>query len=75
MWAINKYKLDGNRRIDAVIRHVESEKAGCGRVLVRRSGTEARVRVMAEGPDERELSGYDEGIVEVVKEELEYSVV
>lgn len=46
-----------------------------GRVLVRPSGTEALVRVMAEEPDERELPGYVEGIVEVVKEELEYSVV
>ncbi|NQX62881.1 phosphoglucosamine mutase [Paenibacillus qinlingensis] len=72
---MNKYKLEGNRRIDAVIRQVESEMAGRGRVLVRPSGTEALVRVMAEGPDERELSGYVEGIVEVVKEELEYSMV
>ncbi|OAS13338.1 phosphoglucosamine mutase [Paenibacillus oryzisoli] len=72
---MNKYKLEGNRRIDAVIRQVESEMAGRGRVLVRPSGTESLVRVMAEGPDERELSGYVEGIVEVVKEELEYSVV
>ncbi|MFC5452148.1 phosphoglucosamine mutase [Paenibacillus aestuarii] len=72
---IHKYKLEGNRRIDAVIRRVEREMAGRGRVLVRPSGTEALVRVMAEGPDERELSGYIEGIVEVVKEELEYSMV
>jgi phosphoglucosamine mutase len=72
---IHKYKLEGNRRIDAVIRRVESEMAGRGRVLVRPSGTESLVRVMAEGPDERELSGYVDGIVEVVKEELEYSVV
>ncbi|MDR6554681.1 phosphoglucosamine mutase [Paenibacillus qinlingensis] len=72
---IHKYKLEGNGRIDAVIRRVESEMAGRGRVLVRPSGTEALVRVMAEGPDERELSGYVEGIVEVVKEELEYSMV
>lgn len=72
---MNKYKLEGNRRIDAVIRQVESEMAGRGRVLVRPSGTESLVRVMAEGPDERELSGYVDGIVEVVKEELEYSMV
>ncbi|KRE72003.1 phosphoglucosamine mutase [Paenibacillus sp. Soil750] len=71
----HKSKLEGNRRIDTVIRQVESEMAGRGRVLVRPSGTESLVRVMAEGPDERELSGYVEGIVEVVKEELEYSVV
>ncbi|MCY9660999.1 phosphoglucosamine mutase [Paenibacillus chondroitinus] len=72
---MNKYKLEGNHRIDAAIRRVESEMAGRGRVLVRPSGTESLVRVMAEGPDERELSGYIEGIVEVVKEELEYSMV
>ncbi|MGG1518232.1 phosphoglucosamine mutase [Paenibacillus oryzisoli] len=71
----HKTKLEGNRRIHAVIRRVENEMAGRGRVLVRPSGTESLVRVMAEGPDERELSGYVEGIVEVVKEELEYSVV
>ena len=71
----NKYKLEGNRRIEALIRQVESAMAGRGRVLVRPSGTEALVRVMAEGPDERELSSYVKGIVEAVKEELEYSVV
>lgn len=71
---VNKWKLEGNRRIEEVIQRVESEMAGRGRVLVRPSGTEALVRVMMEGPDEKELSGYMEGIVEVVKEELEYSV-
>lgn len=71
----HKYKLEGNRRIDEVIRRVQSKMAGRGRILVRPSGTEALVRVMAEGPDEAELSGYVAGIVDVVKEELECSVV
>jgi phosphoglucosamine mutase len=35
-----------------LIAQVEAELAGDGRVLVRYSGTEAKARVMIEGPDE-----------------------
>jgi phosphoglucosamine mutase len=71
----NKYKLEGNRKIEEAIRYVESKMGAGGRVLVRPSGTESLVRVMAEGVDEQELITYVDGIVEVVKEELVYRAV
>jgi phosphoglucosamine mutase len=39
-------------------------------VLVRPSGTESLVRVMAEGPDEAQVQAYVDEIAEVVKREL-----
>jgi phosphoglucosamine mutase len=66
----DKTKLAGNGAIEQVIKEVEQELAGNGRVLVRPSGTEPIVRVMAEGPDEAQLQELVERIVDVVKREL-----
>ncbi len=66
----DKSKLAGNEAIGQAIRDVENELAGNGRVLVRPSGTEPIVRVMAEGPDEAQLHELVHKIVEVVKQEL-----
>ncbi|GAB7387177.1 phosphoglucosamine mutase [Bacillaceae bacterium] len=66
----DKMKLRGNPRIEQVIAEVERELAGNGRVLVRPSGTEPIVRVMAEGPDKAELEKQIRRIVEVVEAEL-----
>jgi phosphoglucosamine mutase len=71
----DKTKLSGNKKIEEAIKQVESRMGGSGRVLVRPSGTESLVRVMAEGPDEQELAAYVDSIVEVVKDELSYSLV
>ncbi len=46
----NKYTEDGE--ICAMIREIEEEFEGCGRVLIRPSGTEPLVRVMIEGKDQ-----------------------
>jgi phosphoglucosamine mutase len=43
---------------------------GRGRLVVRYSGTEPLLRVMAEGPDETEIRGLAEAIVRPVKEQL-----
>lgn len=67
---IDKSKLNGNQKIEAVIKEVEEKLAGNGRVLVRPSGTEPIVRVMAEGPNEDELKQYVDKMVEVVQTEL-----
>ena len=67
---IDKSKLDGNARIQEAIEQVEEQLGNSGRVLVRPSGTEPIVRVMAEGPNEEELQHYVDRIVEVVKAEL-----
>ncbi|UFJ40708.1 phosphoglucosamine mutase [Brevibacillus humidisoli] len=66
----DKTKLAGNQAIDEAIRQVEAELAGNGRVLVRPSGTEPIVRVMAEGPDASQLDELVQRIAAVVKQEL-----
>lgn len=66
----DKSKLNGNQRVEQAIRDVEEKLGDSGRVLVRPSGTEPIVRVMAEGPDEALLQKYVDSIVEVVKIEL-----
>ncbi|UVI32837.1 phosphoglucosamine mutase [Paenibacillus spongiae] len=71
----DKSKLEGNQKIEEAIRSVEKKMGGSGRVLVRPSGTESIVRVMAEGPNEQELASFVDLIVDVVKDELVFSLV
>lgn len=59
-----------NTRIQEVIRSVEDEMQGNGRILVRPSGTEPLIRVMAEAPTQELCEEYVDRIVEVVKEEV-----
>lgn len=66
----DKYKVAENPTIKSVIDAVEQEMNGNGRVLVRPSGTEPLVRVMAEAPTEEECKNYVDRIVEVVKAEM-----
>jgi phosphoglucosamine mutase len=53
--------------IQARIREVERVLRGRGRVLVRPSGTERLIRVMAEGPDADELSALVGSIADAVR--------
>jgi phosphoglucosamine mutase len=41
-----------DKRIQHAIAAAEAELNGCGRLLIRESGTEPLIRVMAEGEDE-----------------------
>jgi phosphoglucosamine mutase len=66
----DKTGWDQNPAIKAVITEVETQLGDNGRVLVRPSGTEPLIRVMAEGPDEKELKSLVEKIIDVVTEEL-----
>ena len=59
-----------NVAIQKVIAHVKELLGDNGRVLVRASGTEPLIRVMAEGPKIRELHELVESIVQVVKQQL-----
>lgn len=61
---------DTNPAIKSAIGQAEKALQGQGRVLVRTSGTESLVRVMAEGPDEEKLKALVQGIVRVVEAEL-----
>ncbi len=56
-----------NPDIREAIRRGEERLAGHGRVLVRASGTEKLIRVMAEGPDMDELRSVAHDICEVVR--------
>lgn len=64
----NRWKQ--NDAIQSEIQAVEAELGEEGRVLVRPSGTEPLIRVMAEGPDESELEQHVQRIAGVVRKEL-----
>jgi phosphoglucosamine mutase len=66
----DKHKVMENEKVKAVIQEVEAEMNGNGRVLVRPSGTEPVVRVMAEAPTEEACRNYVERIASVVREEM-----
>ncbi|HZH62490.1 MAG TPA: phosphoglucosamine mutase [Metabacillus sp.] len=66
----DKHKVTENEKVSEVIAAVEQEMDGNGRILVRPSGTEPLVRVMAEAPTEEQCRDYVERIVAVVKEEM-----
>ncbi|MBO9131409.1 phosphoglucosamine mutase [Bacillus sp. 165] len=65
----DKVKALENDRIQTEIRVVEEEMNGNGRVLVRPSGTEPLIRVMAEAPTQEDCEAFVNRIVAVVKEE------
>ena len=58
------------KEITDVIKEVDKKLSGRGRLLVRCSGTEDLIRVMAEGPDEDELKILVNNIAELVKKHL-----
>lgn len=66
----DKSRYPGNPAIAEAVRAAEAELGDNGRVLVRPSGTEALIRVMAEGPEREEIERHVASIVEVVKAEL-----
>ncbi|PUA39243.1 phosphoglucosamine mutase [Paenibacillus elgii] len=67
---VDKSKLNNNPAVEAVIRQVEDELGDNGRVLVRPSGTESLIRVMAEGPDKDRVEAYVQQIADVIQREL-----
>ncbi|MGT2799981.1 phosphoglucosamine mutase [Streptococcus marmotae] len=56
--------------IAAIIEKMENEMAGNGRILVRPSGTEPLLRVMAEAPTDAEVDYYVDTIADVVRAEI-----
>ncbi len=67
---VKNKNFDTVPQIQEEIRHSERKLAGRGRVLVRPSGTENLVRVMAEGPDEREIRHLVDGIAKAISNHL-----
>ena len=65
----SKEGWEENEAIAAAIAKGEEELESDGRVLVRPSGTEPLIRVMAEGPDQAQLEAICHRIANVIKEE------
>ena len=65
-----KIPLERLPQLGAVVRGVEAELGSDGRVVVRYSGTEAKLRVMLEGPDLARLEEYAGRIGEVAVREI-----
>jgi phosphoglucosamine mutase len=66
----DKHAVTDNEKVQEVIKAVEGEMDGNGRILVRPSGTEPLVRVMAEAPTAEECTNYVDRIVAVVRAEM-----
>ena len=63
----DKHHVTDNEKVAAVIAEVENEMNGDGRILVRPSGTEPLVRVMAEASTEELCESYVNRIAAVVQ--------
>ncbi|MGZ9586661.1 phosphoglucosamine mutase [Paenibacillus marinisediminis] len=68
---VDKSKYAGNVAIEEAVAAVEKELGDNGRVLVRPSGTESLIRVMAEGPEVEIVEAYVKQIADVVERELQ----
>lgn len=66
----DKHHVTDNEKVSTIITEVEKEMNGNGRILVRPSGTEPLVRVMAEAPTEELCNDYVERIAAVVRVEM-----
>lgn len=66
----DKAGLDGSSRIWDAVKDAEADLSGDGRILVRASGTEPKVRVMVEASDTSTASQVATQLAEVVKDEL-----
>jgi len=57
-------------QIEKAVRHAEELLRGKGRVLVRPSGTEPKIRVMLEGEDQKMITRLGRDIAKVIKEKM-----
>ena len=65
-----KDRVTSNDVVREVIEEVEKEMNGEGRILVRPSGTEPLVRVMAEAETEEKCRGYVDRVAGIIEKEL-----
>lgn len=65
-----KYDFDKNERINKMIADLEAKYKDKGRLVIRASGTEPRVRVMIEGPDQREMDKDVYTLSKLIEKEL-----
>lgn len=65
-----KYLFNDDKEINDIIKVVENEFAGEGRVLIRASGTEPLVRVMIEGKDIEKITTKANEIAKIIENKL-----
>ncbi len=64
-----KHKIDlSNTLIQAAVKQAEVELKDSGRVLLRASGTEPKIRVMVEGENQSQVTALAQSIADVVKQ-------
>jgi len=65
-----KRPLEEIKGFSEAVAEAEERFAGKGRVFVRYSGTENKIRVLVEGEDEALVDEIGEGLVEIIKKEI-----
>ena len=65
-----KHGFDKNASVRQMMDELEAKYKGIGRVLIRASGTEPLVRVMIEGPDQREIENDVYRMAKLIEKEL-----
>ncbi len=65
-----KYDYDKNEKVAKKIAELEAKYKDKGRLVIRASGTEPRVRVMIEGPDQREIERDVFALSKLIEREL-----
>ena len=66
----DRHGLEGAQSVWEAVEREQQQLDGRGRVLLRASGTEPLIRVMAEAPTEEECRRVVDALVEVVRAEL-----
>lgn len=67
---VDKDRVDSDEGVLAAVGRVEQELGEQGRVLLRKSGTEAVARVMVEADSQERAQGYADSLAQVVRERL-----
>ncbi|MHB8764490.1 MAG: phosphoglucosamine mutase [Deferrisomatales bacterium] len=70
VWVRERVPLDRLPEVGAAIAAAEADLGGAGRVLVRYSGTERKLRVMVEGDDEPRIQAMAARICDAVRAEI-----
>ena len=65
-----KQDIKKNPAIAKIIAHADKKLSGKGRILVRPSGTEPKIRVMLEGPDEKLITKLGKDVTKVIRERM-----